>query len=196
MLAQAYEYALEDVPTQHLEEAFHRAVKSKRDNFPISAIDIRTAFTDMLPELAERARAHTAALDRQLMAGKGTLTGRMSVVEWKTRHNLPDEWQLGDPFPPESDLCGKPSPVPHGETREEFEYRLKRTARLRAEHELSVQAQALTPGKASRLLRTYGSSSFQPVGALAAAAMSAPQPQPQPQAAAKAAHDDPADLEF
>lgn len=117
LLAQAYEYALDEVPTQHLEEAFKRAVKAKQkkhDNFVISGIDIGAEYLDMLPELAERARAHSAQQENLLMAGRGSLD-TMTISEWKERHNLPREWHKGDMIPPESDLYGKPVPRPHQE---------------------------------------------------------------------------------
>ena len=64
----------------------------------------------MIPELQRDAQRPAHAQDRLLIEGYGSL-GYMSIAEWKERHNLADAWKLGDPYPPESDLAGKPVPI-------------------------------------------------------------------------------------
>lgn len=110
-VARSWQMALEDIPTHHLEECFRRALKAKRDDFPLSAPAVNRAYDDYKPELLRQAQAHAAEQERLLEAGHGSLD-RMTLDEWKTRHNLPAEWKLGDPFPPESDLHGKRVPMP------------------------------------------------------------------------------------
>lgn len=102
-VATSFAYALEDIPTHHLEEAFRRAIRAKVDDFPLTAAAVNRAYDDMLPELQERARANADNQYARLKEGYGSL-GNMSIVEFKARHNLPAAWQLGEPYPPESDL--------------------------------------------------------------------------------------------
>lgn len=109
LLAKAYNYALEDVPTHHLEQCFKIALYNKRDNFPVSGIEMRLAWLGYKDELRARAAEHAAEMERELMFGKGSLD-YISLDEFKRRHNLPPQWRLGDAYPPESDLYSKPLP--------------------------------------------------------------------------------------
>lgn len=113
-VAYSWALALEDIPTHHLAECFKRALKAKRDDFPISAPAVNKAYDDYKIDLIKQAAEHAEAQERLLIAGHGSLD-RMTVDEWKQRHNLPMEW---NPFegkalviPPESDLYNKPLPT-------------------------------------------------------------------------------------
>jgi Zn finger protein HypA/HybF involved in hydrogenase expression len=64
LLATAYEYAVGGIPTELLEECFKRAVRTKRDSFPVSGQDINREYQDMQPELAQRARAQQYVTER------------------------------------------------------------------------------------------------------------------------------------
>lgn len=108
-VARSWQMAIEDIPTHHLEECFKRALKAKRDDFPIAAPAVNKAYDEYKPELLRQAQENAATQDRLLMSGHGSLD-RMTIEEWKSRHNLPATWKLGDPFPPESDLHNKPLP--------------------------------------------------------------------------------------
>lgn len=110
LVAKSFAYALEDIPTHWLEEAFKRAIQNKTDDFPLTAAAVNKAYQDFLPELQARAATHSAKQEHLLRSGRGSL-GVMTLIEWKQRHNLPDEWKLGEPYPPESDLYGKPVPL-------------------------------------------------------------------------------------
>ena len=133
-----WEYALGGIPTHHLEECFRRAVRANDGKFMVLATQINQQYTDMLPELQRAAQANAQQQERLLMSGHGSL-GYMSLEEWKARHNLPVEWRLGDPYPPESDLHGAPLPP----VREE----VYRCARCRD----AVLLKAYPPGPDGRL---------------------------------------------
>jgi hypothetical protein len=105
-----WDYSLESIPTHHLEECCRRALRGKRNDFPLTAAAVNREWDTLVEELRVQADQHAAQQDNLLKAGHGSL-GLMTQAEWKARHNLPAEWKLGDPFPPESDLCGKPVPV-------------------------------------------------------------------------------------
>jgi len=102
-VAKSFAYALDDIPTHHLEEAFRRAIRAKVDDFPLTAAAVNRAYDDMLPELQARARSNADLQYGLLKEGHGSL-GYMTLLEWKALHNLPAAWRLGDPIPPESDL--------------------------------------------------------------------------------------------
>ncbi len=99
----AWSLALQRIPVHHLEECFKRAITGWTSDFMMPAAAVNKAYQEYIPELQKRAQEHTVGWERQLRAGDGSL-GYMSLVEWKTRHNLPVAWRLGDPYPPESDL--------------------------------------------------------------------------------------------
>ena len=84
-LAMAYEYAVGGIPTELLEECFKRAVRNKRDNFPVSGTDINREYMDMQPELAQRARAQQYVTERAenicpLCKGAGKLVDRSKHI--------------------------------------------------------------------------------------------------------------------
>jgi hypothetical protein len=104
-----WEYALGDVPTHHLEECFRRAVRAKENGYMVLATEINQQYREMIPELQRQANAQAAQQDYLLRSGQGSL-GYTSLAEFKTRHNLPPQWKLGDAYPPESDLYDGPVP--------------------------------------------------------------------------------------
>lgn len=107
----SWEMVIGDIPTHHLQECFIRAARAKLDDYPLTANAVNRAYQEMKPELLRQAQENAASQERLLMSGKGSLD-RMTLDEWKTRHNLPPAWKLGDPFPPESDLYNKDVPAP------------------------------------------------------------------------------------
>jgi hypothetical protein len=110
-LASSFAYVLDTLPTQHLEECFKRAMQHNTGDFLLTAGAVTKEYQDMLPELQRAAAQHANEQTLRLEAGYGSLD-RMGIDEWKTRHNLPAAWRLGEPYPPESDLCGAPVPRP------------------------------------------------------------------------------------
>lgn len=56
-MATAWEYALEDIPTEHLDACFKRAVKAKTDTRPMSAIEVRNQWHTLSQEIANLERA-------------------------------------------------------------------------------------------------------------------------------------------
>lgn len=60
VIVKSFEYALGDVPTQHLEECFKRAMKAKRDTFPLASVELTTQYEAMKPELLDAARTREA----------------------------------------------------------------------------------------------------------------------------------------
>ena len=108
-LAVSFAYALENVPTRWLEESFRRAIQTKEDDFPITASSVNKAYNELLLELQAREQTQKAMREYKLKSGQGG-PGLMSIDEFKARHNLPAAWKLGEPYPPESDLYGKPVP--------------------------------------------------------------------------------------
>lgn len=112
-LASSFAYVLDAIPTQHLEECFKRAIQHNTSDFLLAASAVLREYQAMLPELQRQAQSHALGQEYQLRAGHGSL-GYMGIEEWKTRHNLPAGWNplSGEPYPPESDLCGAPVPQP------------------------------------------------------------------------------------
>jgi hypothetical protein len=108
-LATSFAYALESIPTHHLEECFRRAIQSNTSDWPLTAAAVLRSYQDLIPELQRQAQQHANAQERLLIEGHGSL-GYMGLEEWKQKHNLPPAWRLGMPYPPESDLSGKPLP--------------------------------------------------------------------------------------
>lgn len=108
-VAMSFAYALEDIPTHHLEACFQRAIREQTDSFHLTAAAVNKVYDEMMPELQRKAQEHAAQADYLLQSGQGSL-GYTSLVEFKARHNLPASWRLGNPYPPESDLYNKPLP--------------------------------------------------------------------------------------
>lgn len=107
--ATAWTFALGQIPTQHLEECFKRAISGWMSEYMMPAAAVNKAYHEMIPELQERAEVHGGMQEFLLRTGYGSM-GYMTLIEWKERHNLPAAWKLGDPYPPESDLYGKSLP--------------------------------------------------------------------------------------
>lgn len=112
-VAISFAYALDSIPTHHLEECFRRAIQQKLDDFPLTAAAVNRAYQELIPELQARAETHSATQEYLLRSGQGSI-GLMSFTEWKERHNLPAAWRgtgqsmaiSDEPYPPESDLYG------------------------------------------------------------------------------------------
>jgi hypothetical protein len=102
-VAISFAYALEDIPTHHLEEAFRRAIQTKVDDFPLTAAAVNRAYQEMIPDLQRQAQDHAAGTGLPPLLVSGLAAG-MNLQTWKERHNLPQDWRLGDPYPPECDL--------------------------------------------------------------------------------------------
>lgn len=105
-----WDAALDEVPTKHIETLWQRAMKNKRDDFPLRSSQLLKEWDGLKEELREQAQAHANEQHALLKAGHGSL-GPIALDDFKARHNLPGDWRLGDPYPPESDLHGKPVPV-------------------------------------------------------------------------------------
>jgi hypothetical protein len=104
-VALSFAYALEDIPTHHLETCFQRAVRRQTDDFHLTAAAVNRAYDDLVPELQRQAQDH----EDQLLLGGGP-NKYQNLVEWKEAHNLSPAWKLGDAYPPESDLYQQPPP--------------------------------------------------------------------------------------
>lgn len=115
--ATVWEYALADIPTEHLEECFKRALAGKRDDYLMKATALTVEWDTYHEELRATARANAARVENErLLLGSGSAWERpVTLHEWKGLHNLPEEWNLGDPYPPQSDLYGLPSAQASGE---------------------------------------------------------------------------------
>lgn len=97
-------YSLENVPDAHLAECFKRAFRAKRDDFMLKASAVLREWDLYREELVALA---TVNREHILMLPPGTVTP-IHLSAFKARHNLPEDWALGDPYPPESDLYGVP----------------------------------------------------------------------------------------
>lgn len=106
VIATSFAYALEDIPTCWLEEAFKLAIRNKRDDFMLAATAVNRAYDDMLPEIQRMAEIRANGGRRLLGSGEPEQE-EMGPRVWKARHNLPEDWRPGDPYPPESDLHGR-----------------------------------------------------------------------------------------
>jgi hypothetical protein len=116
---------LDAIPTQHLDECFKRAMQHNTGDFLLTAGAVTKEYQDMLPELQGMASANANEQTLRLEAGYGSLD-RMGIDEWKTRHNLPAAWRLGEPYPPESDLHGV---LPPAQVEEVWQCEMCRDAR-------------------------------------------------------------------
>lgn len=103
LMAHVYSEVLEDIPDRHLSDCFRRALKANRTAFVPTTGEVLAAWDILLGELRDKAAAHAELEARKLQAGHGSM-GLMGEREFKARHNLPDDWHRGDPYPPESDL--------------------------------------------------------------------------------------------
>ena len=108
-IAMSFAYALDDIPTHHLSDCFQRAIRRQTDDFHLTAAAVKREYEDMLPELQQQAREAEDTNALRLESGRLNF-GYISIPAFKERHNLPPQWKLGDPYPPESDLYGKPPP--------------------------------------------------------------------------------------
>ena len=102
--AKAFAYALEDIPTSHLEACFTRAIRAQTDNFPLGAAAVVRQWEGLGQELLRNPP------EPDVLALPVARSGYLSLVDWKAKHNLPEAWQLGQPYPPESDLYNRPVP--------------------------------------------------------------------------------------
>lgn len=103
-LAISYAYALESIPTHHLEESFRRATQANTGDFETTAGAVNKAYQEFIPELQARASANSAMQEYLLRSGKTGIDDLMGIAEFKQRHNLPATWEPGTTYPPESDL--------------------------------------------------------------------------------------------
>jgi hypothetical protein len=99
----AFAYALEDIPTQHLRNCFVLAIRAQTDDFPLTAAAVNRQYEELKPDLLRKAQQQQPPA---LPSGKGYIT----LSQFKERHNLPEEWQLGQPYPETSDLYNAPVP--------------------------------------------------------------------------------------
>jgi hypothetical protein len=122
MVAKSFAYALEGIPTHHLEECFRRAIRAKVDDFPMTAAAVNRAYQELIPELLAQSETHSAMQEYLLRSGQRSLD-LMTVIEFKEMHNLPATWELGMAYPPESDLYGAGGTLSQEDARE---YRCER----------------------------------------------------------------------
>lgn len=102
--AKAFAYALEDIPTHHLEACFTRAIRAQTDSFPLDAAAVNRQWEGLKQELL------LAPQEPEQLALPVARSGYLTVIEFKAKHNLPDSWETGHPYPPESDLYNKAVP--------------------------------------------------------------------------------------
>lgn len=107
-LEATWEYACGDIPTEHLDECFRRALRAKRNSYPLSAIEVNMAWVDYRLELREnRIKAETmqhlrlasaSALASQ--SGPARADERMTFTEWRRRHSAENPQHRVDQCPP------------------------------------------------------------------------------------------------
>lgn len=105
LMAHVYSEVLEAVPDRYLEVCFKRALKANRTDYVPSTGAVHVQWDMLLEELRAIAREHARQEEAKMRAGHGSPAG-MGLAKWKRKHNLPLEWKLGNPYPPESDLYG------------------------------------------------------------------------------------------
>lgn len=101
-------YSLEDIPDAHLGECFRRAFAAKRDDYMLKAPAVLREWDAYREELVALA---TLNRDHLLMLPAPASTP-ITLKAFRARHNLPADWELGQPYPPESDLYGVPAERP------------------------------------------------------------------------------------
>jgi hypothetical protein len=103
IVAKAFDYALEGIPTNRLEESFTGAIRAQTDDFPLTAAAVNRFYEELKPELVRQGQQWQPPA---LPPGQFYIT----IDEFKRRHNLPPEWELGQTYPPDSDLHNAPLP--------------------------------------------------------------------------------------
>jgi hypothetical protein len=103
VVAKAFAYALDGIPTSHLEESFTGAIRAQTDDFPLTAAAVNRFYEELKPELVRQGQQWQPPA---LPPGQSYIT----LSQFKERHNLPEDWELGQPYPPESDLSSAPLP--------------------------------------------------------------------------------------
>jgi hypothetical protein len=90
-LAAAWDYVLDDIPSQYLVELSRRAIKAKRDTYPLSAIDMRREWDGLHAELEaqERQAKEARLLD---MARKGVCTECMGAGWVRMPYRADMQW--------------------------------------------------------------------------------------------------------
>lgn len=105
VMATAWEYALEDIPTQYLDACFRRAVKAKEDTRPMSAIEVRNQWTSLAREIATAERERKGA--RLLAAAEEGICTRCMGAGF-----LVDRTDRLKPFARRCPNCEGPAPEP------------------------------------------------------------------------------------
>ena len=111
-VSKSWAYALENVPTRRLAVSFQVAIQNYTGEYTIGAADVLRVWNELSsqPNTGEWDRYAHISPPLQLPEGDSGRHTYITIAEWKAKHGLPQDWQLGDPYSPGSDLLGSDVP--------------------------------------------------------------------------------------